>query len=231
MNTLIPLRKSHSHNTYEDELKQLFIRLWQNHLSGKARDVNVSYTPHLGSKTLLNRYLVSQDISNFNVASLNDDEMRYLSMAWKYRNGKRGTHFLHTYIKCLWGVDFEILPLWQKKSGTYPQELKTEQEITEHNEHLADYFLTSRLRIVLYGDNGYFSTEIARSLNKLLPARLFVQEVNRSIDATTQLFWAVYSYIESTHDTENTTISEEINSDVAHFWATDTTFHSITSKD
>lgn len=231
MNALIPLQQSHSHNTYEAELKQLFIQLWQKCLSEKARDVNVSHTPHLGGKTLLNRYLVSQGISNFNVASLNDDEMRYLSMAWQYRNGKRGTHFLHTYIKCLWGVDFEILPLWQKKNGTYPQDLKTEQEIAENNEPLTDYFLTSRLRIVLYGDNGYFSTEIARSLNKLLPARLFVQEVNRSIDAKTQLFWAAYSYIESTHDAENTTISEEVSSDVAHFWAIDTTFHSITSKD
>lgn len=231
MKDLIPLQQSHSHNAYESELKQLFITLWQRHLADKAHDVNVSHTPHLGNKNLLNRYLVSQNISNFNAASLDDDDMRYLAMAWKYRNGKRGTHFLHTYIKCLWGVDFEILPLWQRKNGTYPQELKTEQEITENRERLSDYFLTSRLRIVLYGDSGYFSTEIARSLNKILPARLFVQEVNRSINAKTQLFWAVHSYIASTHDADGETVSEEINSEYAFEWAATTTIHSIISKD
>lgn len=230
MKELIPLQRSHSHNAYEYELKQLFITLWQRHLLEKSHDINVSHVPHLGGKTLLNRYLVSQNISNFNSASLLDDEMRYLAMAWKYRNSKRGTHFLSTYIKCLWGVDFEILPLWQHKNAPYPT-VKTEQEIIENREQLNNYFLTSRLQVVLYGDSGYFSTEIARSLNKILPARLFVQEVNRSIDAQTELFWAIHSYIESTHDAENTTISEEITSSYSHQWIADTTFHSITSKD
>lgn len=184
---LLPLELSHTNGAVEDELKRLAIRLFQTHLNDAAADVNCYGMPHLGGKMLLQKCLVSQGISNFNVSSLDEETARWLLMAWRYCNGKRGTHFLRTFITCLWGSDFEIHPLWQKKSGTYPHDLKTAAEIIDDGENLDDYFLTPRLSIILEGASGYFASEIAKSLNTVLPARLFVVSVGRINKAATQL--------------------------------------------
>lgn len=213
MKQLLPLVYSHEANDIEHELKQLTIRLYQKHLASRSADINNYGMPHLGSKELLKRYLVSQGISNFNLSSLTEDEARYLLLAWRYRNPKRGTHFLHTFIKCVWGSDFEIAPLWQKKKGTYPQDTKTLHDIENDRENINDYFLTSRLKIVLYGTSGHFSTEIAKSLNKILPARLFVTEVGRDIAAESTIYLVPAMRIHSVLNSKITEIIEECEFD------------------
>lgn len=207
MKHLMPLKNSHAYNKQELELKELFIVLWQKYLSSEARDANVLSNPHLGSKNLLIRYLVSQNIANFNTGSLNEDAARFLVNAWRINNPKRGVHFLKAYITAIWGNDFEIFPLYQHKSKPYPQELKTLPEIQEDKLNQNDYFQTSRLRVVLYGTEGYFSTSIAENLNKVLPARLFVEEVSRSIVGKETIIWAAHSHLTSELEAE---VSDEI---------------------
>ncbi len=190
MNTLIPLARSHTDNLVEHELRKLLITLFKQQLGGRADDINCYGMPHLGSQTLLKKYLVSQGVSNFNASSLSEDYARYLVLAWRYRNPKRGTQFLNTFLQMVWGTEFDIFTLWQHKNKPYTQELKTEPEILEDEESLDDYFQTSRLRITLYGESGYFSMEIAKSLNYVLPARLFVQEVSRTISGVNSVYFA-----------------------------------------
>lgn len=190
MKQVTPLVLSHAYDGVEDEMRHLFIAVYQKRLASRAADVNAYGMPHLGSKTLLQKYLVSQGISNFNAASLNEDYARYMVLAWRNRNPKRGTHFLNTFLRLVWGTEFDIFTLWQHKNKPYTKELKTEPEIEEDNESLDDYFPTCRLRVTLYGDSGYFSMEIAKSLNHILPARLFVQEVSRTISGKNTIYYA-----------------------------------------
>ena len=231
MKTLISLKQSHAYNREEEELKKLFIALWQQYIFNTASDVNVLSNVHLGSIDLLIRYLISQNIANFNTGSLNEEKARFLTMAWRFNNPKRGTHFLDCYIKALWGNDFEILPLYQHKNLEYTKELKTLPEIEEDKLNINDYFLTSRLRVVLYGEQGYFSTEIASSLNKVLPARLFVEEVSRSIVGKETIIWAAHSHLTSELEA---TVHDEI--EIFEFndrvnYASDTVFNSLIKQD
>lgn len=231
MKELIPLKQSHAFDAYEDELRRLFITLYQTMLAERASDVNCYAAPHLGGEKLLRQYLVSENMSNFNMQQVGNDKVKYLLKAWRYRNPKRGTHFLSLFIRMIWGNDFEILPLYQRKNAPYPTEVKTEEEVRENKENLNDYFLTSRLRVTLYGSSGYFSTDIAKSLNHLLPARLFVQEVSRNVLSESTIFWAATGWFEST-------IEQEIQDEIAVYeqsdqqqWGDGASIHSIIERD
>lgn len=189
MKKLIPLA---THLPYylnhEKELVDLFILLYQKHLMNEALDINVYGMPHLGSQALLQKYLVAEDVSNFAMDGLLEDEARYLTQAWRFNNGKRGTHFLNTFLKCVWGNDFEIHQLWQHKDEEYPHGLVTRAEIDEMGDDVGNYFLTSRLRIALIGASSRrFLPEIAQSLDKMLPARLFVWQIGSSIRSRQQI--------------------------------------------
>lgn len=227
MKELIPLQKSHSYNQVEFELKQLMIRLFQKHLANPSADINCYGMPHLGSKDLLHKYLVAQNISNFNVGSLSEDSARYLVSALRFKNLKRGTHLLATFLICAWGTDFEISPLYQHKDKPYPQELKTAEEIQENRENGNDYFLTSRLRVILYGTEGYFSTEIAKSLNQILPARLFVHEVSRVVTPSDCIRFGHAAFVETTYEANGLDFIEIFERNHASGWVNQATLHSI----
>ena len=185
---LLPLVKSHRYGAVEAQFFALLIALFKAKLSGRFNDVNVYGAPHLGSRTLLRQYLVSQNVANFNTEALEENAMRYLLMAWRYLNGKRGTAFLETFIRCVWGNDFKILPLYCKKDGSYPESCATLPEIAQLEHQESDYFLTSRLRVQLLDDIGYFATEIGNGLNNVLPARLMVAEIAREVTLSADLY-------------------------------------------
>lgn len=198
MKTLAPLIQSHAADKQEEELKRLFVKMLADGILARASDVNCYGMPHLGGMDLLIRYLVSQNLSNFAVGSMGEDRARYLVHAWRYLNPKRGTHLLRAYIKAVWGNDFEIHQLWQKKNERYPTKLKTTDEIDEERLNRNDYFLTCRLKVVLNDNTGYIDGMIAQSLNQVLPARLMVEEVQRTIAHETTVYFASSAATEST---------------------------------
>ena len=178
MYDLTPLRLSHTANEVETELNSLLIKLFQQYLFKDAFDCNVMGIPFEGSYELITKHLINGKIGNFEITRVPEDDMRYLLLAWKYRNEKRGTHFLETFIKCTWGNDFEIHQLWQNKNAEYPLDLKTEEEINDLDLNLDDFYLTSRLRITLTQFEARdFPYEIAEMLKNTLPARLFIAEI------------------------------------------------------
>lgn len=196
MRDLKPLEHSHEYNQLEREYKRLAIDLFKKNLMNQASDLNVYGMPHLGSQTLLTQYLIHENINNISDINVNRENLRYLTQAWKFRNGKRGLFFLKTYLRCLWGNDFDVIQLWQKKNEPYPTALKSKEDIELSGESLNDYYLTSRLHIILYG-NEYFSDSVAENLNKTLPARLFIHEVEKRTIVVFNLDYATSSHIYS----------------------------------
>lgn len=196
MRTMTPLAQSHAADGLEAEYKRLFVSMLQR-LSDGIDAVNCYGMPHLGNHDLLVRYLISQGLSNFAVSRMSEDDLRYLAMAWRFKNPKRGTHFLSAYLRAVWGTDFEIHPLYQKKNAQYPKVLKTEAEIIEQKERVSDYWLTSRLKIILNGNSGYIDKLVAESLNRALPARLFVDEISKNINGETVIYMASGAWLES----------------------------------
>lgn len=183
MKELLPLKYSHTNGKVEAELKDLLIRLFELHLCERAADVNVYGAPCFGSSSLNKRFLASNDISAINNAEIKNDRERlsYLTRALTYNNQKRGVWLLRTFIRCLWGNEFEIQQLWQPKEGTYPVNVKSEEEIIEDGKNLDDYFLTSRLRILLQSDAKDFPQEVAHILKGTVPARLLIAEIFKEL--------------------------------------------------
>lgn len=199
MKELKPLEFSHQANDIEKELKALTIDLFNKHLANLAKDINCYGMPHLGSKSLLNQYLISQNIANFNTENLSDESLRYLTQAWKFKNLKRGTYFLQVFLTCVWGADFEVSQLWQKKTDDYPTVLKTLEEIEESGESRNDYFLTGRLKITLFGSKSYFASSVAKALNDVLPARLMIQDVDKVVSSEFNFIFSDDSKVHTTY--------------------------------
>lgn len=208
---LKPLAQSAAYDQAEEELKALTIMLWQKHFAFPASDVNVYGAPHLGSKDLILRSLKADGISNLNPTKLERGNARYLLLADRHKNQKRGVHFLRTFLKCVWGDDFNIEQLYQSKAEPYPTELKSQDEINEKGLNRNDYFLTSRLSIELGGDsNKPFPSDVAKNLRTVLPARLFVAEVFRQINVTTEIAYADNATIFSMSSSDIDTIIDEL---------------------
>lgn len=165
--SMVPLQSSFDATQTEQDIKNLFIAAFDETLREQASEIAVYGAPHLGSFNLVERH-VSQD----GLAMLRQGDeggLRYLFKAWRYRNPKRGTAFLKTYLQVLFGGGYDVAQLWQNKLLPYPAGLKSEGEIALQALDLADYFLTSRIRVDL--DIDTIPENIIRSLRTALAAR------------------------------------------------------------
>lgn len=215
MYDLIPLQQSHAADELEAEFKDLLIVLFQKYLFKDGFDCNVMGIPYLGSYELITKHLINGNIANFDITRIAEDDMRYLLLAWKYRNGKRGTHFLKTFIKCTWGNEFEIQQLWHHKETEYPLGLITEEEIEKTGLNKNDFFLTSRIRVNLTQREARdFPYGIAEMLKNTLPARLFISEIVKetSCEAGVSLLGDSTEYSVSKYD-----CTEEQKEEVTEF--------------
>jgi hypothetical protein len=142
---LKPLLRSAEYDDLEAELKQLFVLLYGKHIDPAVESANTMGMPHLGPDEF-----ISLGLNNDGLALLNDttnDKTRMLFMAWRYLNPQRGTSFLRFYLRALFGNVFTIEQLWCLKDGVYPVDVMSKTDILSAGKDLADYFLTSRLRV------------------------------------------------------------------------------------
>lgn len=160
-----PLQASWAVDDVEDELRDLFIALYDQVLRETADEINVYGAPHLGSISLVQREVTADGLSIINQGD--NDGIRYLFKAFRNLNPERGMHFLRTYLRVLWGDNQNIHQLWQKKSETYPTYLRSKSEIVGSE---TDYFLTSRLRVELDIEDILPET-IIQSLKTAIAAR------------------------------------------------------------
>lgn len=148
--TMIPLSKSWAVDDNEDELRNLFIQLYGDTLKLKSDEINVYGAPHIGPFSLIEREVARDGLTVLRTTT--EDAIRHLFLSWRFRNPRRGTHFLHTYLGVLFGPVFEIRQLYQKKSEPYPTALSSAEEAVSLGDSLSDYFLTSRLRVDIETD-------------------------------------------------------------------------------
>jgi hypothetical protein len=122
---LAPLAASYAENEIEDELKRLFIEVFENTLSARLFDANVLGAAHLGSFDLV-RQCVNADGLVLLQGDREEAATRYLYRAWKSGNMQgRGLHFIKTYLQMLFPNQCEVEQLWQDKTYPYPTALNT----------------------------------------------------------------------------------------------------------
>jgi len=122
---LLPLENSYAENDVEDDLKRLFLGLFNDMLAPDVFDVNVSGAAHLGSFDLV-RKAVNTDGLVLLQGDREEAATRYLYRAWKSGDVQgRGLHFLKTYLQMLFPNQCEVEQLWHDKAYPYPTALYT----------------------------------------------------------------------------------------------------------
>jgi hypothetical protein len=167
-----PLDESWAWTDAEQEMKDIFIKLYEDAMKEQADEINVYGVPHLGSFALIERITTADGLSI--LRDTGEANLRHLFKAWKYRNPKRGLHFLRTYLRAIWGDAQFCEQMWQRKEDPYPTALKSLAEITADGEDVTDYFLTSRIRADI--DTDRVPDLLINSLRTTIAAR-FVLEV------------------------------------------------------
>lgn len=142
---LTPLVRSAEFDEVETEFKQLFLRLYQQRVAPSVNSINLYGMPHLGETKLLQREISKDGLAVLRTTTV--EQIRHLFHAWRYNNPQRGTAFLEAYLNALFGSVYTVSQLWCPIAGVYPDDALSEQEITEQGGNLANYFLTSRLRV------------------------------------------------------------------------------------
>lgn len=167
---LTPLKNSFAVDDVENDLRNLFIDLFESMMAQSAFDINVIGVGHLGSLDLI-RKLVNVDGLALIDGDREETATRYLYKAWKSRNKNgRGFHFLATYLQLLFPNGYAIEQMAQAKSGTYPNQLSPllRSDSTK--------FSTSRVRVAIDSSKTTWENidKMAPILSSIIPARLIL---------------------------------------------------------
>lgn len=171
---LTPLQNSVAQSNFpiENDLRNLFIQLFNDLLAESAFDANVLGMMHLGSLNLV-RKAVNKDGLVLLAGDREETATRYLYRAWKSRNYQgRGLHFLRTYLQLLFPNAWTVYQLAQDKAYPYPTKLISVHAPKAAN--IANYYWTSRIRVAL--DYRKVTPESVNAMKPILrsviPARL-----------------------------------------------------------
>lgn len=171
MSVMQPLLQTGQVGVVEEQLAQLFAKLYADELAELDNEINVYGAPHLGSLALIRRLLTQDGLVVLNPDD--DTRLRYLFKAWRYGNPRRGLHFLRKYLQILFGSAFDVEQLWHKESNVYPRDCRTPEEIDLLGEELEDYFLTSRVRVDL--GTSQVPERVLRALVSTVSARIVLE--------------------------------------------------------
>jgi RNA-binding protein YhbY len=152
----------------EDELRNLFVKMYADHLQATADEINVYGAPHLGSLALVQRNVAADGVSIMSQAD--DVRTRYLHKAWRFRNPERGMHFLRTYLSAIFPGQHTINQLWQKKGEAYPTALSEKTKAVSESSH----WLTSRIQVDLDIEES-LPARILNSIKTAVAARFVVK--------------------------------------------------------
>ncbi|MBY0475372.1 MAG: hypothetical protein K2Q13_09995 [Nitrosomonas sp.] len=165
---LTPLKNSFVADDIENDLRNLFIDLFEEMIAGTAFDANVLGNGQLGSMDLI-RKLVNVDGLALIDGAREETATRYLYKAWKSRNKNgRGFHFLKTYLQLLFPNAFVVEQMAQAKAEDYPTDLMPLARSDNTR------FSTSRVRVSIDASKTTWENVIKMDpiLRSIIPARL-----------------------------------------------------------
>ena len=186
---LIPLQQSAEFDDVEAELKALFLSIYKKRMAAKVDELLLAPMPNLGGDEAISRALNNDGLAMLRTTA--SQNIRYLFHAWRYRNPQRGTTFLATYLRSLFGSVFTIAQLWCRKGGVYPVDVMSDAEIISAGEDFANFFLTSRLRVDI--ETEIVPERILRAARTAVAAR-FVLELRAARRSSPTVNIAYISY-------------------------------------
>lgn len=159
-------------SSIENELKQLFIALFQELLRTQFRRIDHYGYPHLLDESdfeTAQRFIKLEGLSLLNREIDNQPYMREVFRAWRGQHSRRGLGFLEFYLQMLWPNAWQITQYWHSVStvGNYPYNIVPDE--------LGGSFLTSRVGVTLDPELVTNFSELAKmtpALKRVVPARI-----------------------------------------------------------
>jgi hypothetical protein len=118
---LQPLRNAFEYDQLEEDMKDVFLTVFDQYIRPFERQVNLSGMPHLGDTELIERTL-----KDYGLAIVRRDATRtaFLLKAARARNPRRGMLFLKQYLQSVWPGVWKVETLWHPvvTSVDYPED-------------------------------------------------------------------------------------------------------------
>jgi hypothetical protein len=183
---LQPMANSHAANPVEEELRALFIELWQTWIRPADARIFTTGTPHLGPFEQVEQAVKAEGLAL--VRKTDEAPMRYVYRSWRARNPKRGLHMLRVYLQMLWPNAWTMNQMWAPVAGSYPAGLVKADG--------GSHFLTSRVQVSINGDtsDGSDVAQVAGALRSVVPARILLNlQVTQKVDTGLAIASAYYA--------------------------------------
>lgn len=120
---MAPLQNSFEQNGFEDQIRKLAIKLYDDKIARDVQDIVMSGIPYQEgiSFEYLQRVVLRDGLSLLDFES-NPNRLRHLLRLWLSQKGthKRGLKFLKKYIDILYRGDAKVTQLWLDASRPYP---------------------------------------------------------------------------------------------------------------
>jgi hypothetical protein len=168
----LPIAAQHAHDGLETALARAVVQVMANDLQAGLQDLVDYGAPHLGGRTVVERFTKLDGLAVLRRPVTADILMRVIYANWSSLASERGLGFLQFVLQMLWPDQWQIVRMWHSVlyASEYPRFLNELQSV--------DRFLTSRIRIRLDAavERSELS-ELAPVLRRLVPANIVPQVV------------------------------------------------------
>lgn len=172
LNFTLPIDRQYAHDGLERALSRAVAQVIADELQVSLQDLVDYGAPHLGSRTVVERFTKLDGLAVLRRPVTADVLMRVIYANWASLASERGLGFLQFVLQMLWPDQWQVVRLWHSIpfASQYPRFLNESES--------ANRFLTSRIRIRLDDAVDRFElSELAPVLRRLVPANVVPQVV------------------------------------------------------
>lgn len=162
-----PFQTSHTNGIIEEQLKALFIDLFNEVFTEQMTEIHQYGMPIFGGAKVIERFTKQDGLTVLRRPNSSDLIMRVIYTNWKSLASKRGLKFLEFVLQMIWTDQWEIHRLWHDwgRREEYPNLVTIDK--TEGG------FLTSRIMVLMDVSIDLDElSELAPSISRLVPANI-----------------------------------------------------------
>ena len=172
INFTLPIDRQHAHDGLERALSRAVAQVMADELQASLQDLVDYGAPHLGSRTVVERFTKLDGLAVLRRPVTADVLMRVIYANWASLASERGLGFLQFVLQMLWPDQWQVVRLWHPiaRANNYPYFLSETENIGS--------FLTSRINIRL--DEAVDISELSEVvpvLRRLVPANIIAKIV------------------------------------------------------
>lgn len=172
-----PIDQKFTATTLETALAKAVKTTFEQKLHQKMQDLLDYGTPHLGSRTVVERFTKQDGLVVLRRPVVSDTIMRVILANWLSLGSERGLGFLRFVLTMLWEKEWSIVRLWHSsvKAEEYPRFLS--------QTYVSGYFLTSRIHLNIKASVDLSEiSELTPIIRQLVPANIVVSVIAEALN-------------------------------------------------